>query len=521
MRKKRKLPLLLISTLLLVVGAAVYLYLGAHPWKKKEPAYETAPITKGDVIARVTATGNLQAVTQVTVGSQMSGIVQALYVDFNSRVRKGQPLAQLDPSNLRAQVEQTTASVNNALSQLANQQANLGNAGANVRSAEAAVTSAVAKVETARAALANAQAGLSTAQANLRKGQADLVLAQRNQTRQQTLRSRDLIAASELDTAATSRLTAQASVEALQAQVEGARANYRSALANVDAAKAEVQAAQMRVDSAMQQQAAAAAQVQGAKAQVSQAQANLRQAQVNLGYTTIRSPIDGIVLDRKVEVGQTVAAQFQAPDLFTMAENLEQIRVQTSVDEADIGQVKKGQRAMFTVDAYPNERFRGVVTEVRQAPVTVQSVVTYTVIIQTSNPDGKLKPGMTANVNINVDSRRDVLLVPNQALRFRPPNAEQGTARPTRTPRPRMTPGERRERVRESVVYTVDPANPEKLIEHKITPGLTDGTNTEIVKGDLKEGDQVVTSAGTEAGKSTPTTGSGPGRRGPPGMRMF
>ena len=518
MRKKKRLPILLISTVLLVVGAAVYFYLGSNPWKKKQPKYETAAVTKGDVVARVTATGNLQAVTQVTVGSQVSGIVQALYVDFNSRVKKGQALAQLDPSTFRAQVEQTTASVNNALSQLANQQANLGNAGANVRSAEAAVTSAQAKVETARAALANAQAALSTSQANLRKGQADLVLASRNQQRQQSLRSRDLIAASDLDTAATSRLTAQASVEALQAQIEGAKANYRSALANVDSAKAEVQAARMRVDAALQQQAAARAQVQGAKAQVSQAQANLRQAQVNLGWTTIRSPIDGIVLDRKVEVGQTVAAQFQAPDLFTMAENLEQIRVQTSVDEADIGQVHKGQRAVFTVDAYPNERFRGVVTEVRQAPVTVQSVVTYTVIIQTSNPDGKLKPGMTANVNINVDSRRDVLLVPNQALRFRPPTTEKDT----RTPRPRWTPGERpRERVRQSTVYTLDPSHPEKLIEHKITPGLSDGVNTEIVKGDLKEGDVVVTASESDAAKSTPSSGGGPGRRGPPGMRMF
>ena len=472
---------------------------------------ETSPVTKGNVRSRVTATGNLQAVTQITVGSQVSGIIQTLYVDFNTRVRKGQPLAQLDPSNFRAQVEQTTASVNNAEANLANAQANVGNQAANAKSAEAAVTSAQAKVEAAYGSLANAQAAVTTAEANLRKGQADYLLAQRNEQRQMALSQRDLIASSDLDTAKTTTLTSKASVDSLRSQIVAARAGLRSAEANIKSAQAEVEAAKMRAQAAIQQMESSRAQVQGAQAQVSQARANQSQARTNLGYATIRSPIDGIVLDRKVTLGQTVAAQFQAPDLFTLAENLDQIQVQANIDEADIGQVKAGARATFSVDAYPEERFRGKVKEVRQAPVTVQNVVTYVVIVDTRNDDGKLKPGMTATVNIQVDSREDVLLVSNSALRFKPANA-------TPAPRPQRTPGAHKngepKEKRKSTVWTVDPKDPGQFVEHKIVTGITDGTNTEIVEGDLKEGDKVVTSA---SGSSTSSSKGGSRR----GMRMF
>ncbi|MFN8613025.1 MAG: efflux RND transporter periplasmic adaptor subunit [Vulcanimicrobiota bacterium] len=498
---------------------------GYYYWKQRQQTdqskIETAPVTVGDLHSRITATGNVQAVTQITVGSQVSGIIQTLYVDFNSRVHKRQPLAQLDPSTFRAQVEQTTASVNNALSSLHNAEANVGNQAANVRSAEAAILSAQAKVEGARGQVANAQAGLVTAEANLRKGQADLTLAQRNEKRQSTLRERDLIATSDLDTARTTTLTSTANVDSLRSQVEAARAGVNSALANLKSAQADVEAAVMRKEAAQEQFNSAQAQVQGAQAQVSQARANQSQAQTNLNYTTIRSPIDGIVLDRKVTLGQTVAAQFQAPDLFTLAENLDQIQVQTNVDEADIGQVKPGARSSFTVDAFPEQRFRGKVKEVRQAPVTVQNVVTYVVIVETRNPDGKLKPGMTATVNIEVENREDAILIPNSALRFRPPdykpptrrNREAGAAS-GQTPYGEKPRGGRRGNwQRQSSVYTVD-ANG-KFSEHKFTPGITDGTNTEMVKGDLKEGDKLVTSVG---GSSSSSNASQRGMRGP---RMF
>jgi HlyD family secretion protein len=525
--------------LLLLTAGGLYWY-QTKSAASAQTRYETATITRGDVRSRITATGNLQAVTQITVGSQVSGIIQSLFVDFNSRVRKGQALAQLDPSTIRAQVEQATASVNNALSALNNQQANVGNQAANVRSAEAAIVSAQAKVEAARGQLENARAGVVTAQANLRRGQADLKLAQRNESRQRELRERDLIATSELDTARTSTLTNEATVESLRSQVNAAEAGYRSAQANVQSAQAEVEAARMRADAARQQLSSSRAQVQGAMAQVSQAQANLRQAQVNLGFTTIRSPIDGIVLDRKVTLGQTVAAQFQAPDLFTLAQNLKQIQVQTNVDEADIGQVKPGAQATFTVDAFPERRFRGTVSEVRQAPVTVQNVVTYVVIVRTVNEDEKLKPGMTATVNIEVDSREDVLLVPNGALRFRPPEAgapgerrrRRGGGNASPTPGASATPfgGEKpgrgeRPRVRRVSVWTQDAKDPKKLVEHRVLPGITDGVNTELVESDLKEGQSVVVgSTGGDApaagNRSGGAGGMGGGRRGGP-MRMF
>lgn len=536
--KKRKGPanLVWLIVLLALAGGGAYYY-RLRSTAAAKPKYETAAVTVGDVRSRITATGNVQAVTQITVGSQVSGIIQNLYVDFNSRVKKGQPLAQLDPSTIRAQVEQQTASVNNALGSLSNAQANVGNQAANVRSAQAAVVSAQAKVAAARGQVANARAAVTTAEANLTKGQADLRLAQRNESRQAELRQKDLIATSELDTARTSTATAEASVEALRSQVEAAKAGYQSALANLQSAQAEVEAARMRVDAATEQLNSARAQVQSATAQVQQAQANLRQAQVNLGYTTIRSPIDGIVLDVKVTVGQTVAAQFQAPDLFTLAENLKQIEVQVNVDEADIGQVHKGVPATFTVDAFPERRFRGSVTEVRQAPVTVQNVVTYVVIVTCRNEDELLKPGMTATVNIEVESREDVLLVPNAALRFRPPQASNGNGsrrwrRPgngsptpgeSATPFGGQKPGSGRARVRHVTVYTLDPKTPEKLVEHRIVPGITDGTNTEVVDGDLEEDDVVVTGSNDASSSSSTGTSSGGsrsnGRRGP--MRMF
>lgn len=504
-----------------VVAGGVYLF-RQRTQASGAAKTDTAEITRGNLNSKITATGKLQAVTQITVGSQVSGIIQSLYVDFNSRVKKGQPLAQIDPATFRAQVEQTTASVNSALSDFSNQQANVGNQQANVRSTEAAILSAQAKVDAAAGSLASARASVITAEANLRKGQADLALAKRNQERQSILRDRDLVASIDLDQAVTTTLTNQATVDSLRAQVDGARANYRSAEANVKAAQAEVGAARMRREAAMQQVTSAQAQVEGAQARVSQARANLSQVQVNLDFTTIRSPIDGIVLDRKVTVGQTVAAQFQAPDLFTLAENLDLIQVQVAVDEADIGQVKESAKATFTVDAFAEDRFRGTVTEVRQSPIVESNVVTYVVIIDTRNPQGKLKPGMTATVNIEVDSREDALLLPNAALRFKPPGtADAPRRRPTAAASPRPAGDKPREpRVRKVSVYTVDPKDPAKFVEHRIVPGITDGVHTEIVESDLKEGQAVVTGQSTgTATRTEPPASTGGGRS--RGMRMF
>jgi HlyD family secretion protein len=259
--------------------------------------------------------------------------------------------------------------------------------------------------------------------------------------------------------------------------------------------------------------------VRSAEARVRLAQANVEQAQVNLGGTTLRSPIDGIVLDRKVTIGQTVAAQFQAPDLFTLAQNLDQMQVEAAVDEADIGQVRTGASATFTVDAFPEETFEGTVTEVRKAPLVTQNVVTYIVIIRTQNKGLRLMPGMTATVGIQVETREDVLLVANEALRFQPPAAVLKTLQGS-SPSPDGSPrgGGRRRGGGGPRLFTLENG---QLVPHKIKTGITDGTNTELVEAEgLKEGDEVV----VEALSATPkpvTTGNPGGRGGGRGPRLF
>lgn len=505
----------------LVLGAIVVVAIVTGVWRWRSSAsqgaadYETSPITRGTVSSRVTATGTLDAVTKITVGSEVSGIISQMYVDYNTLVEKGQPLAQIDPSSFQTQVDQQTASVNNAVAQYHNQVANKDNAEANIRSADASLEGTRARYETARATVANALAGVRSARATVEKAKADLVQAQTNYERYKTLLARDLVARSDRDTAYTQYLDARATLAQVSSGVDAAQATYRSAQASLRAAEADVDAARMRRDSAVSQRDAAAAQVRAAAALVAQCQANLAQAKVNLGRTTIRSPIKGLVLDRKITMGQTVAASFQAPDLFTLAQNLEQMQVQTSVDEADIGRVHKGAHATFTVDAYPNVKFEGRVSEVRQAPVTVQNVVTYTVILTTANPEHKLKPGMTATVSIDDETRTDVLLVPNAALRFKPPaldGKDGASPRPSASALASASPGAaeggrhghgehgkdhaKDEGPRPVRVYTLDPSDPKRLASHHVIPGITDGTFTEIVKSDLKDGDAVVVGGG-------------------------
>lgn len=518
----------------ILAGGLLLLLAGIAFWRWQTskgadgPVYETAPLTRGDVSSRVSATGTLDAVTKVTVGSELSGIIARLYVDYNSTVEKGQALAQIDPSTFQTQVDQQTAAVNSATAQYHNQIANRDNAEANIRSADAAFEGAQARCETARAAVANAEAGVRSAHATVAKAKADLNQAEISYTRFKQLLQRDLVARSERDLAYTQYLDARATLAQVSSGVEAADATLRSARAGLRAAAADADAARMRRASAVAQRDAAAAQVRAAAAQVQQAQANLAQARVNLGRTTIRSPIKGIVLDRKVTMGQTVAASFQAPDLFTLAENLEQMQVQTSVDEADIGRVRKGAQATFTVDAYPNTKFTGRVSEVRQSPVTVQNVVTYTVVLTTANPDHRLKPGMTATVSIDDETRTNVLLVPNGALRFKPPTSDgkdgpggspraSGSAAPSPAASGQPS-GDRRsgrdDGPRPVRIYTLHPSDPQKLVPHEVTCGITDGTVTEIVKSDLTEGDRVVvgSSGGDGAGGANRNKGSRPPR---------
>lgn len=312
---------LFIVAALVLIGAGVFGYY-RYTQKPEAPTITTARVTRGDLAETVGATGALQAVTTVQVGTQVSGTIQELNADFNSLVRKGQVLARLDPSLIQSQIEQ------------------------------------------ARANLIRAEADLERLRVSL------------DDSRTKLVRAREL---------SEKKLIAQTELEAAEVAVRSAEAQLRSQQAGV-----------------------------------TQSQASLRQNQVNLAHTVIESPIDGLVISRNVDVGQTVAASMSAPTLFVLAADLTKMQVLASLDESDVGRIRPGQAVRFRVDAFPTEEFTGSVTQVRLQPTTVQNVVTYQTVIDVPNPALKLKPGMTANVNIEIARREDVLRVPNTALRFRP-----------------------------------------------------------------------------------------------------
>ncbi len=378
-----------------------------------EPDVTTAAVTRGDVVSAVSATGTLEAVTMVQVGTQVSGAIQSLHADFNSLVRKGQVLVRLDPSLYQSAIEQ--------------------------------------------------------ARANLVRAEADL-----------------------------DRLK----VTAADAEVKLARAKDLSARQLI--AAIELEAAEVAVQSA-------AAQIRSSAAQVTQARAALTQANVNLQKTVITSPIDGIVIARNVDVGQTVAASLSAPTLFEIAADLRHMRLNASIDESDLGRISAGQIVQFTVDAYAGETFEGQVQQVRLNPTVVQNVVTYAAIISAPNPELKLKPGMTANLNVEIARGDNVLRVPSAALRFRP-SAELlqtlGAPAPERLAV---------DSVKAIVWQWIDGA----ARPITVYTGVSDGTQTEIT-GPLTEGAQVVTrvtlAAGAEAApaasrSSNPLMGGQPQRR--------
>jgi HlyD family secretion protein len=421
---RRRIPWVLWVSAGVVLAAAAIAYGHNQGRARNALRFETATVDRGRVVSRVTASGTLSAIVTVQVGSQVSGRLQRIFVDYNSTVHKDQLVAQLDPALFEAAYEQAKA----------NHVAALG---------------------------------------NLAKAEAQARDADRQLERSQSLFAGKLIA----------------------------RADFDTAQANADAAHATVAAS---------------------KGSVEQAQAALHQAQINLAYTRIYSPTDGVVISRNVDVGQTVAASLQAPTLFVIAEDLRKMQVDTSVAEADIGRLKDGMPASFTVDAYPGETFRGTVRQIRNAPQTVQNVVTYDAVIDVDNGALKLKPGMTANVTFVAAERPDVLRLPNAALRFRPsaevlalagvaPERVSGGGG-RRDGGPRVgdgggrtatgTPGSRR-------VFILAEGKPRAVT---VKTGISDGSLTEIVEGPLHEGDRVVLDVAaasvTAAGQGQPPGGS-------------
>jgi HlyD family secretion protein len=454
----------------------------------------------------------------VQVGSQASGTISALYADFNSTVKKGQVVAQLDPSTAKAQVDQANANVQNARASLASARAAVVNAQAGVRDAQAKGLAATSTVQ-------NNQAGVSGAEANVAvlKAQQDDALSLLKQ--QESLLKAGVVAQRDYDVAVTAYKTAEARYNQAVSQLNQAKLTEQSS------SKAGIAQSQAGVESAKAQVQQAQAQVGQAQAQVQQAEAALSVAQVNLSHTTITSPIDGVVVSRDVNVGQTVAASLSAPTLFTIANDLTQMQVIANIDQADIGLVEQAKSVKFSVDAFPGKEFDGKIEQMRLNPVNVQNVVTYNVVIDVANPDQKLKPGMTANLTITIDERNNVLKVPNSALRFTPQDANrqrtgagagqgqgQGQGRrqqqqqgdnaaggnsgqfaPASAP---VLPGQVR------VVWVMGQnGKPER---RRITVGLSDGSATEVVDGELKEGDMVITGQQISGASRTGNTQSTP-----------
>src|SRR5687768_4791414 len=479
------------------------------------PQYMSARVDRGNLRNTETATGALQAVTTVQVGSQASGTISALYADFNSVVKKGQVVAQLDPSTAKAQVDQARANLEQA-------RASLANARAAVVNSRAGVSDAQARSMAAKSTVQNNQAGVSGAEANVAvlKAQQDDALSLVKQ--QESLLKAGVIAQRDYDVAVTAYKTAEARYNQAVSQLNQAKlAEQSSASAGIAQSQAQIEQSQAQVQQSQ-------AQVQQAAAQVQQAQAALSVAEVNLSHTTITSPIDGVVVSRDVNVGQTVAASLSAPTLFTIANDLTQMQVIANIDQADIGLVEQAKAVRFSVDAFPGKDFDGKIAEMRLNPVNVQNVVTYNVVINVDNPEQKLKPGMTANLTITIDERNNVLKVPNSALRFTPQDrqrtnrsvAGQGQNGQGQGQGQGQS-GQRRQRQQQGddagtanggdsagrgnfapasapvlagqtrVVWVLGQNNqPER---RRIKVGLSDGAATEIVEGELNEGDTVIT----------------------------
>ncbi|MBT3915351.1 MAG: HlyD family efflux transporter periplasmic adaptor subunit [Rhodospirillaceae bacterium] len=370
------------SPIFFSLGFVGLLAVGAYFWNGQESTeidYRLAKVERGNIIKSVSASGELNAVVTVEVGSEISGQISALTVDFNSDVKAGQIIARIDPESFEARVKQAEAELSVAKASVATKQAAIAQAKANQ---------------------ANASSVLAAAGADVARTKFNAADLKQDFGRKQALRKKGVVAISAVDKARAAWQVAAAQVKASQSQLLAQRSTVEARKAQVQMAKAEVL---------------------HASAQVEQKDAALNIAKVNLNNTFIRSPVDGVVIGRDVDVGQTVAASLQAPILFTIAQDLRKMQVETNIDEADIGQIRPGQTATFGVDSFPGQEFKGIVNQVRKKPQTVQNVVTYTVVIAANNADLKLLPGMTANVQVQVSDRRNVLRLPNRSLRFVPP----------------------------------------------------------------------------------------------------
>jgi HlyD family secretion protein len=441
-KKGIKRTLLVAATLIVLAVVAA----SAYFWNVPRTEYVTARIDCGDIDSTVTTTGNLNAVVTVQVGSQVSGNITALYADFNTKVKKGQLVALIDPAPFQAAVDQAKATLN---------------------SAKAAVLTAQASLAKSKSDLASSQANVANQKANVVKAQSAVDLAKVEVDRRIILIQQKATSQEDYDTA---------------------KANYDQSLASVDAAKAAVDAAAASAESAKKTVEVADAQLLQAEATVQEDAAALAQAQLNLDHTRIIAPVDGTVESRNMDVGQTVAASFQAPVIFLIARDLTKMQVDTNVGEADVGSIRLGQQANFTVDAYPGQIFSGTVWQIRQAPINVQNVITYDVVTTVSNPDLKLFPGMTANATILTSHASNALRIPKAALRFHLRAAPGANAKTTSIGVPSQPAAQQAQQMQ--TIYVTDGHALPKPV--RIRLGIGDSNYVQVLEGALREGQEVV-----------------------------
>lgn len=447
MRMKRKTIVLAVMVLFALVALMGWALLRGQSGIQ----YRTAAVDHGDINVSISSTGNPNPVVTVQVGSQVSGNILALFGDFNTKVTKGELIAQIDPAPFQTKVNQAQA---------------------NVAAAQAAVANSQAVVQQALAGIQAANSALAAAQANVVKAQAVAADAKVKVDRRVIMVGQDATTKEDLETAQTTYKSAIADHNALVAQQNSAEDGVKVAKAQLNVANSLLTANQ---------------------AQVKQFAAALQSAQLDLDHTKITAPVDGVVVSRNVDVGQTVAASLAAPTLFLIAQDMTKMQVDTNVSEADVGRVRVDQPATFTVDAYPGQVFTGDVIQIRQAPINVANVITYDAVIGVSNADLKLFPGMTANVKILVNQRLIVMRITNAALRYHPASETAAS-------------GGGKGAAPEKAVWILDANNkPQRVV---VTTGESDGTYTEIVGGNLKDGDRVIVAA---LAKAATSSGGGPG----------
>jgi HlyD family secretion protein len=459
---QRKIVVMIAAAACVSVGLVAWAVVGGQAGIQ----YRTAPVDHGDINVAISSTGNPNAVVTVQVGTQVSGVVLALFADFNTKVTKGELIARIDPAPFQAKVDQATA---------------------NLDASRATVANSQAVVQQALAGIQAANSSLAAALSNVAKAQAVAEDAKVKVDRRVIMVGQGADSKEDMETAQTTYQSAVADHTALVAQQHAVEDSVKVAQAQLNVAHSLVAANQ---------------------SQVKQFTAALQSAQLDLDHTSITAPVTGVVVSRNVDVGQTVAASLAAPTLFLIAQDLTKMQVDTNVSEADVGRVVVGQMATFTVDAYPGQVFSGAVIQIRKAPINVQNVITYDAVIGVSNPDLKLFPGMTANVKILVNQRPNVLRVLNAALRYHPASEPAAAT---------VVKGGRKGAAPEKAVWIMNADNKPQRVG--VTTGESDGTYTEVTQGGLKDGDRVIIAAlakaATASGSSPGTQSGSKGGRGP------